>query len=342
MQNLAPFVLILLALCLKISIAIDCNGGSKFASTIVVDKSGHGNFQTVQSAIDSIPPNNNQWIKLQIKPGVYKEKVNISRDKPCIFLEGQDPSVTIITFDAHESTSLSPTFVFAADNVVAKGITFKNSFNHPWLLKRLSSNKLSVPGVTQAVAARILGDKSAFFGCRFLGLQDTLWSSKGRHYFSSCHIEGAIDFIFGSGESFFEDCSINVTGGAFESQIRKGYITAQYRESPNDPNGFVFKGGKIFGTLKHYLGRAWGPYSRVIFHHTTLDSGVVPLGWFAWKYIGKEQNFMYAEVNCQGPGSDTSGRVPWEKKLNPSHEMQQFSRSSFIDHDGWIGKLPLS
>ncbi|OMO86283.1 Pectinesterase, catalytic [Corchorus capsularis] len=329
------------ALFLKISIAIDCDGGSRFASTIVADKSGHGQFQTVQSAINSIPPNNNRWIKLQIKPGVYKEKVNISRNKPCIFLEGQDPSVTIITFDAHQRTDLSTTFTFAADNIVAKGITFKNSFNHPWLLKRLASNKVLVPGVTQAVAARILGDKSAFFWCRFLGLQDTLWSARGRHYFSSCYIEGGVDFIFGNGQSFFEDCSINVTGGAFESQIGKGYITAQGRESPNDPSGFVFKRGRIFGTLKHYLGRAWGPYARVIFHHTTFDSEVVPLGWFAWLYPGKKQNFMYAEVNCQGPGSDTSGRVPWEKKLNPS-QVQQFSRSSFIDHDGWIDKLPLS
>lgn len=41
-------------------------------SVIVVDKSGGGNFQTVQAAIDSVPPNNNQWIKIRINPGVYR------------------------------------------------------------------------------------------------------------------------------------------------------------------------------------------------------------------------------------------------------------------------------
>ena len=41
-------------------------------SVVIVDKSGNGNFQTVQAAIDSVPPNNNHWIKIQINPGVYK------------------------------------------------------------------------------------------------------------------------------------------------------------------------------------------------------------------------------------------------------------------------------
>ncbi|OMP09374.1 Pectinesterase, catalytic [Corchorus olitorius] len=164
-----------------------------------------------------------------------------------------------------DGSNFKSNLVSTTDNIVAKGITFK------------------------AIAATIFGDKSAFFGCRFLGLQDTLYSARGRHYFSSCYIEGGADFIFGNGQSFFEDCSINVTAGAFAPQMRLGYITAQGRDSPNDPSGFVFEGGKIFGTLKHYLGRAWGPYSRVIFHHTILSAEVVPLRWFAWNYPGKER-----------------------------------------------------
>lgn len=58
--------------------------------------------------------------------------------------------------------------------------------------------------VKPALAARIYGDKSAFFGCGFIGLQDTLFDVQGRHYFKTCYIEGAIDFIFGSGQSFYE------------------------------------------------------------------------------------------------------------------------------------------
>ncbi|XVF22840.1 hypothetical protein REPUB_Repub12eG0205700 [Reevesia pubescens] len=312
--------------------------GSKIASTIVVDKSGHGNFNSIQSAIDSIPPNNHQWIKLQINPGVYKEKVTIPREKPFIVLEGQHRNVTTITFDAHDKTDSSSTFTSNADNIVAKRITFMNSFNHALLPRRLSSDD-SIPQVKQAVAARILGDKCAFFECGFLGLQDTLWDARGRHYFQKCYIEGAIDFIWGDGQSFYEDCSIVVTVGAFSPQIRQGYITAQGRESSDDPSGFVFKRGRISGTVQPYLGRAYRAYSRVIFQETIMDVKVVPEGWLAWSFVGKEENFTYSEVNCKGQGSDTSKRVPWEKKLNSS-QLKEFSKSSFVDQDGWIGKLP--
>ncbi|XWS42323.1 hypothetical protein CRYUN_Cryun16bG0004600 [Craigia yunnanensis] len=290
MQNIAPFILMLLTLSLRISTADDCstagNGGSKFASTIVVDMSGGGNFNSVQSAIDSIPPNNNQWIKVQINPGVYREKVTVPKDKPCIVLEGQHPGITTITFDAHDRTDTSTTFTSYADNIVAKSITFKNSYNYPLLLERLSSEG-SIP-VLQAAAARILGDKCAFFGCSFLGLQDTLWDALGRHYFQNCHIEGAVDFIFGSGQSFYQDCSIIVNAGAYSSRLPYGYLTAQRRESSDDASGFVFKGGKISGSLKIYLGGAYGPYSRVIFQETVMEAEVIPKGWDAWRYPGKE------------------------------------------------------
>ena len=55
-----------------------------------------------------------------------------------------------------------------------------------------------------AVAALISGDKSAFYYCGFYGVQDTLWDSAGRHFFYECRIEGAVDFIFGAGQSIYE------------------------------------------------------------------------------------------------------------------------------------------
>ncbi|KAK5772017.1 hypothetical protein PVK06_048277 [Gossypium arboreum] len=289
MQHKVPFLLMLLTLSLRISMANadECtgNGGSQFAYPIVVDKSGGGKFTSVQSAIDSIPEENHQWVKVQISPGVYMEKVTIPKQKPYIFHEGQDRSVTTITFDAHNRTDESATFTSMAENIVAKGITFKAAITSP-------------------------------------------------------HIEGVADFIFGSGQSIYQACEINVTAGAFSSQYPYGYITAQGRGSSDDPSGFVFKGGTLFGNVRPYLGRAYGPYSRVIFQETTMNGDVVPQGWNAWKFLGKEENFMYAEVNCKGPGSDTSNRVTWEKKLTPS-QLQQFSLSYFIDQDGWISKLPM-
>lgn len=56
----------------------------------------------------------------------------------------------------------------------------------------------------QAVAARVGGDKAAFYDCRFLSYQDTLLDETGRHYYHGCYIEGATDFIFGTGKALFE------------------------------------------------------------------------------------------------------------------------------------------
>lgn len=54
------------------------------------------------------------------------------------------------------------------------------------------------------MAARVEGDKNSFYRCGFVGLQDTLWDSLGRHYFYRSSIVGAVDFIFGAGQSMYE------------------------------------------------------------------------------------------------------------------------------------------
>lgn len=40
--------------------------------TVYVDPSGHGQFKTIQSAIDSVPQNNQNWICINIKAGQYR------------------------------------------------------------------------------------------------------------------------------------------------------------------------------------------------------------------------------------------------------------------------------
>jgi len=59
-------------------------------------------------------------------------------------------------------------------------------------------------------------------------------------------------------------------------------VTAQGRNSPDDPSGFVFEGGSINGNGKVNLGRAWRPYARVIFRNTYFSDIITPQGWVAW------------------------------------------------------------
>ncbi|CAL5378558.1 unnamed protein product [Camellia sinensis] len=331
-HSLTFIVFLLVSTCFGLSRAIECRvnvkNPSKYAYTITVDQTGKGNFVTIQKAVDSVPSNNDQWLRIHVHPGIYMEKVTIPKEKQCIFLEGSGYTQTTISGEDHSQTDSSATFTVLPDNFVAKGIAFMEP--------------IVVDEVKPAVAARIYGDKAAFYDCAFLGFQDTLWDVEGRHYFNSCYIEGAIDFIWGDGQSFFEECRINVTAGLPPSQVSAGYITAQGRQSEEDPGGFVFENGYVFGTGQAYLGRAYRPYSRVIFHGTTLDSVVVSAGWDASKYQGHEENLTYAEIGCKGAGASTSKRVEWEKNNFDGSLLQEFSRDRFINKDGWLGNQPMS
>ncbi|CAL0320935.1 unnamed protein product [Lupinus luteus] len=323
-----PLFLLLISSSLVYTVAQDC-GPKKISKTIVVDKSGNTEFTTIQEAIDSIEENNNQWVKVRINAGTYREKVQIPNTKPCIYLEGADTDSTIITYDDHQQTDTSATFSSFTDNIIVRCITFKNSYN----LKNGEPGTLDKSReVVPALAARIYGDKSVILDCKFVGYQDTLWDVEGRHYYKDCTIEGAVDFIFGYSQSYFENCILNATSS--------GYVTAQGRNQKKESSGFVFKGGKVIGNGKTMLGRAYGPFSRVIFYETYLSSVVAPEGWSAWKSKkGSGTNFI--EADCKGPGADTSGRVPWSKKLDSS-KLEKYTREYFIDRDGWLSNIPIS
>jgi pectinesterase len=67
-------------------------------------------------------------------------------------------------------------------------------------------------GVSKAaVAARVAGDRAAFYGCSFLSFQDTLLDDAGRHYYRGCYVEGGTDFIFGNGQALFDVSASSVT-----------------------------------------------------------------------------------------------------------------------------------
>ncbi|KAK3441532.1 hypothetical protein EUGRSUZ_B01686 [Eucalyptus grandis] len=226
-------------------------------TTIYVDKSGSGNYSSVQEAIDSIPDDNNQWIHILIKRGTYR--------------------------------------------------------------------------LTWAPAALLVADKVSFHRCGFHGIQDTLGDAQGRHYFEKCYISGAIDFIWGHGQSVYKTTASTIG--------QDGYITAQGRQGADDPSAFVFIRCWVKGEGHTYLGRAYRRYSRVLFYHTRMTEVVVPAGWSSWNYRGHEEDITFAEVRCTGEGASKSGRVKWMKDL-PSQEVQYFLSNDFISQDGWLKNQP--
>ncbi|KAG6533949.1 hypothetical protein ZIOFF_007828 [Zingiber officinale] len=247
------FILFMLLLALSSCVCID--GAASISKFITVDQNGHGNFITIQSAIDSIPDGNQQWVQIYIKQGTYREKVLIRASKPFIVLQGEGASNTIIDWNDHGDTKNCATFIVYASDFVARDITF------------------SAPEVAEA--ALVGGDRNSFYRCHFLGHQDTLCDYLGRHFYYGCWIEGSVDFIFGFAQSIYEKCTLHSNG--------KGWLIANAKDNQNSPTGFVFKYCIIRTSDEStYLGRAWNEWSTVIFFETYMPANIQPQGWQGW------------------------------------------------------------
>jgi len=289
---------------------------------IVAKEAGKGDFTTVQGAINAVPVNNKRPVVINVRPGIYREKVTIPAEKPFVRLSGSDANSTVITWNDSAKSSggtyYSATVSVYASDFTATKITIKNSYGPGHLTPE-----------DQAVAVRISGDRSAFYNCRFLGYQDTVLDESGRHYFQNCYIEGAIDFVCGNGRSIYENCDLHAI------PIDNGAFTAQKRSSLSDNTGFVFLHCTLTGKGLMFLGRAWAPYSTVLFAYTYMDDIIVPQGWDNWNDPNRDRTARYGQYKCYGGGASETKRVSWSHELS-STEAAPFITIDYIDGRSWI------
>lgn len=267
----------------------------------VVAADGSGDFQTVQEAVNKASQYasaGHPW-RILVKPGIYKERVYVQREKHHVELIGKDAATTVITYNLYTGmkgpdgleigTFRTPTVIIDADNFTMENITLENSAGP----------------VGQALALRVDGDEVTFRHCNFKGFQDTILLNRGRQYFMDCTITGAVDFIFGGATAWFDKCEIVC--------VRDGYITAA--STPAEARyGFVFSNCTIAipdPKTKVYLGRPWRPFASTIFLNTNMDAGVQPVGWHNWGQPDREKTARYAESNSSGPGANPAKRVSW-------------------------------
>jgi pectinesterase len=306
------------------------------AKKITVAKEG-GDFTTVQAAIDSIPQGNTEPTVIAIQPGTYKERIVVPRGKQFVTLIGEDADAkkTVLTYDLVASfvppgttqpigTSGTPSTSIDADDFTARNITFENTAGDRG----------------QAVAVKVVGDRVAFYNCRFLGWQDTLYADAGRQYYRDCHIEGRVDFIFGGATAVFDRCFITTRNG--------GYVTAA-RTMPDQPFGFVFLDCAVAsdGPQPAYLGRPWqwdrGRNAMVAFIRTRMGPYIRAEGWNKWDRPnnpntdpGKTCRYReFASVDFEGRPIDVSKRVEWSRQMH-SVEAAKFTVANILGgEDHW-------
>jgi pectinesterase len=291
----------------------------------LVAADGSGDFRSVQAAIDAAPqlgPAGPAWV-IRVKAGTYREVVYVQREKRGIRVVGESAANTIISYDLNArlagrdgrpiGTFRTPTMWIDADDFSVEELTLANTAG----------------AVGQALAVRVDGDRVAFRRCRFLGWQDTILGNRGRHYYESCLITGAVDFIFGAATEFYHSCRIQCRGN--------GYITAASTPA-GQAFGFVFDGCEIAGespAVRTYLGRPWRADASTVFLRTVMGDVVRPPGWDNWRRPEREKTARYAEFASAGPGANPSARVPWARQLTAAEAAAITVRSVLGGTDGW-------
>ena len=285
---------------------------------VIVAADGTGQFTSVQAAIDSIASGGATVIG--VRRGVYWERVTIPADKASITLQGEDEYGTVIVNDLGAatigSTGATGTFNVSASDFTASQLTIENAFSFG----------------SQAVAAYLTGDRQVFRNVRFVGWQDTLYANGAgsRQYFKDCYIEGHVDFIFGNAAAVFDGCEIHSKGA--------GYITAQSKAAPEQFSGYLFWNTNLTGANTGagvYLGRPWRAYSQVVFLNCTLGSHIRPEGWSNWTGTDYYLTAWYGEYQSQGPGGDSSNRVPWAHILTDDQALAFDPKAFLAGSDGW-------
>lgn len=318
---------------------------------ITVDQKGKGDFQTIGEALGSIPENNLQQVVIFIRNGCYKEQLEVK--SPFIRMQGEDREKTVIT---------SSLYANMPEAVYTKLGTFRSYSvlidTHDFYAGNLTFENSAGPGreVGQAIALYVDGDRIVFENCRMTASQDTLFTGplppkeiekngfvgpkqhapriNGRHLYKDCLIRGDIDFIFGSGTAYFENCEI------FSQDIKQevnGYVTAASTPEGQD-YGYVFNGCSFIGDAPEgtvYLGRPWRNFAKTVILNSYMGGHICKAGWHDWNKADARSTVYYGEYGNFGPGSDVTQRPEWVKRLDSISSLD-FTRDKVLKGgDGW-------
>jgi len=302
----------------------------------VVSHDFSADYKDLQSAIDAAPDNGKKPFRILMKPGMYQGQFIVPKEKTHIQLIGEDVTNTVLTYAFNVNESNADTnlkfkgtgVIVLADDFRADNITFQNtSGDHG-----------------QALALRVDGDRAVFGGCRLLGWQDTLMMNAGRDYFTNCHVEGRVDFIYGSATAVFDRCEIHSKNG--------GHVTAA--NTPKEkPFGLVFLNSKLTGDPTPWinptnstastsskkpmadLGRPWRPYASVAYVNCWMGDHIKPEGWNNWRNPTNELTARFAEYNRTGTGANPEQRAKWSKQLTKTDAEKITVESVLGGSDYW-------
>jgi polygalacturonase/pectin methylesterase-like acyl-CoA thioesterase len=237
-------------------------GPASGATRLTVAADGTGDFDTVQAALDFIPANNTTPTVINVKNGTYFEQVAF-QSKHFVTVVGQDSDQTVIVYP-NNNTFNNVSGVYHRGTFLAQSV-------HDFTIANLTVSNSTPQNGSQAEALIINGSSptvghNIVTRCKFYSYQDTVQFNK-QTYVSDSTIWGDVDFMWGDGPAFLENCDIRILrSGSYFTQIRNG----------SGNHGYVFVNCRFTapaGITGTFLGRidptaANFPFSEVV----VLDS----------------------------------------------------------------------
>ena len=294
----------------------------------VVAQDGSGDYTTITDAIAAAPANRVKPWLIFVKEGTYTGHHLIPANKPYIHLIGQGKDKVFIS-DSRLSGGENAygidegaTTCIKSKNCFFEGISFMNSYGY---------EQKAGP---QALALVTDNDRIVFNRCGWYSYQDTYYSGRNandRVFVKDCWIEGAVDFIYGSNNVYFDRDTINI--------VRKsgGYIVAPSHPA-NTEWGYVFMNNLITAPgipsqTDVWLGRPWHNSPKTVFINTKAEVTIPATGWYptmgGLPAIWADYNTMDADGNPV----DLSNRREWYYYLNGTDTIWGKAKNYLTDEE---------
>lgn len=303
----------------------------------IVDANGHGDYTSVQAAIDQAPANATQPYLIFVADGAYNECITIPANKPYIHLIGQSREGTRIQFLLNRVQWKDPATpkpegweysAYNPDYQATTGLTSANEAVCLVLASDFHAENLSFVNLYgaradvyggraangQADALMTRADRISLYNCRMVSYQDTWWvrnnqsdrwrGLNNRNYADSCWIEGKTDYLYGNGNLLVERSTFFNVGTS-------GNVMTAGAHFPGTAWGHIMRGCTVDGLPSAngttFFGRPWQQEPVAVWIDTRCKVSLDPAGWMDMGALPKVYG-EYGTTDAEGNPVDTSRR----------------------------------
>ncbi|MDT0444749.1 pectinesterase family protein [Streptomyces johnsoniae] len=326
-------------------------GPAPGARELTVDQAGGGDFCTVQGAVDFVPEDNTEDVRIDVAPGMYREIVYVPQTKPHLTVGGSGAGRTVI---GYPNNSVLNGDAAMADVPARQSYCPRRVLPHPdrfncwraafgvdaddFRLEDLTVHNLTPDGGSQAEAFRGNGDRIVLERVAVLSHQDSL-RLQGRAFVTDSYVEGDVDFVWGTGGVFVQDSELRSLDAGYVTQIRNAedgpgnvFVDTRLTRAPSVPEGSV-----LLGRIdSRFLG------SQVVFIDSAMDDHIAPEGWgltdAECATADRLRFWEHGSTDLAGDPVDVGDRLPCSRQLDAAEAERWRDPATLLD--GWDPRRP--